>query len=210
MNEFHKILEHDYYQKDFLQYIQQIQIGIAGVGGLGSNIFISLVRSGFVNFEIVDFDCVESSNLNRQYFFKDQIGIPKVDAIIETAKRINPDLLVIRYKDKLNHQNINNYFKNSDIIFEAFDIVTYKKMIFETFGASEKVIVCGSGMAGLSNDTDIRIRKLSKHHFLVGDEISAVSDSTKVYAPRVIACASLMSSVVLEKVYLDWLSNSNV
>ena len=44
-------------------------IGIAGAGGIGSNVAVNLVRSGVDNFIIADFDKIEESNLNRQYYF---------------------------------------------------------------------------------------------------------------------------------------------
>ena len=53
-------------------------VGIAGIGGIGSNVGKILIRSGVMNLKIVDFDHVEPSNLNRQFYFADQIGNPKV------------------------------------------------------------------------------------------------------------------------------------
>ncbi len=61
--------------------IKHATVGIAGVGGLGSNIAIALARTGVGQLIIVDFDIVEPSNLNRQQFFVDQIGLPKVEAL---------------------------------------------------------------------------------------------------------------------------------
>ena len=71
-----------------------MKIGIAGAGGLGSNVALNLVRSGIDAFRIVDFDCVEASNLNRQFYFRDQIGRPKVEALRENLQRIRPEVEV--------------------------------------------------------------------------------------------------------------------
>ncbi len=49
-------------------------IGIVGVGGIGSNVAVNLVQSGVRRLKIIDFDRVEPSNLNRQFYFSDQIG----------------------------------------------------------------------------------------------------------------------------------------
>ena len=49
-------------------------IGIAGAGGIGSNVALQLVRGGLGHLKIIDFDHIETSNLNRQFYFSDQIG----------------------------------------------------------------------------------------------------------------------------------------
>ncbi|EHO21906.1 thiamine biosynthesis protein ThiF [Fusobacterium necrophorum subsp. necrophorum] len=46
-----------------------MKIGIAGCGGIGSNVAYHLIRSGISEFKFGDFDIVEASNLNRQFFF---------------------------------------------------------------------------------------------------------------------------------------------
>ena len=72
-----------------------MRVGIAGAGGLGSNCAWMLVRSGFTDFVIVDHDRVEASNLNRQFFFARQVGMPKVQALSENLLAINPDVKVM-------------------------------------------------------------------------------------------------------------------
>jgi len=52
-------------------------VGIAGAGGLGSNAAAALARAGVGRLIIADFDIVESTDLNRQYYFFDQIGQPR-------------------------------------------------------------------------------------------------------------------------------------
>ncbi len=68
-----------------------MKIGIAGAGGIGSNVAVNLVRSSASALKIVDFDRVELSNLNRQFYFHDQIGRFKVEALAENLRRIRPE-----------------------------------------------------------------------------------------------------------------------
>ena len=77
--------------------IEEVVIGIAGAGGLGSNLAISLARIGFKNFHIADFDLVEESNLNRQYYFRKDLGSLKVDALKENMEAIVEDLRINIY-----------------------------------------------------------------------------------------------------------------
>ena len=72
--------------------LESAVVGIAGAGGLGSNCAMHLVRAGVKKLVIADFDVVGESNLNRQFFFRDQLGRKKVDALAENLRRIEPDL----------------------------------------------------------------------------------------------------------------------
>ena len=65
-------------------------VGIAGCGGLGSNVAVLLARAGVGKLIVADYDSVQADNLNRQHFFIDQIGKPKVYALGETIEKINP------------------------------------------------------------------------------------------------------------------------
>ena len=80
-------------------------VGIAGAGGLGSNCAVSLVRVGLGNLIIADFDVVSESNLNRQYFFRDQIGMKKVVALQDNLLRINSGLKLTIFDERLNKSN---------------------------------------------------------------------------------------------------------
>ncbi len=68
--------------------LQKKTIGIAGCGGLGSNCAVALARVGVGKLIIADFDVVEKNNLNRQYYFFDQIGKKKVIALKENIKNM--------------------------------------------------------------------------------------------------------------------------
>ena len=81
MNVFEKGLER-YLRPQALQKIRSLHIGIGGAGGLGSNCALNLVRCGFSHFTIADFDRVEVSNLNRQFFFLNQVEKPKVEMFL--------------------------------------------------------------------------------------------------------------------------------
>ena len=65
-------------------------MAVAGLGGLGSNIAVSLARLGVGHLHLIDFDRVDVTNLNRQQYFADQVGMPKTEALRENLLRINP------------------------------------------------------------------------------------------------------------------------
>ena len=101
--------------------VKKASIGIAGAGGLGSNVALSLARIGVNNIKIVDFDIVEPSNLNRQQYYIKDIGEYKVNAIKRNLRQVNPFINVTAIIDRLNKDNIKENFADVDIIIEAFD-----------------------------------------------------------------------------------------
>lgn len=68
------------------------RVAVAGLGGLGSNIALMLARSGVGHMLLVDFDTVDTTNLNRQAYGISQLGKPKTEAIRELLAEINPFL----------------------------------------------------------------------------------------------------------------------
>ena len=109
-------------------------VGIAGAGGLGSNCAASLARVGVGKLIFADFDIVEESNLNRQYFFYDQIGMKKVEALSDNLLRINPSICLVPIDEKLTAESIAFNFGECDVIVEAFDEAEMKQMIIEAVG----------------------------------------------------------------------------
>src|SRR5664280_3271032 len=91
-------------------HLSKCRVGIAGAGGLGSNCAVALARSGVGTLVIADYDVIEEANLNRQYYFTDQIGMNKTIALKENISRIKPDTIVIIHQKKLDRGNIAQIF----------------------------------------------------------------------------------------------------
>ena len=101
--------------KDKLDRINNSQILLIGVGGVGGYIFNSLVRNGFKNITIIDFDKYELSNLNRQLYSSiDNIGLYKVNVLKDIALSIRKDINITAINVKLESKmfdelNLSNY-----------------------------------------------------------------------------------------------------
>ena len=113
--------------------LDKLTIGIAGLGGLGSNAAVSLARSGIGRLILVDFDKVELSNLNRQAFFLEHVGMYKTHAIVDVIHRINPYIDLIPVRTTITEQNCMAIFENADLVIEAVDEAETKEMIIETY-----------------------------------------------------------------------------
>ena len=128
--------------------LESAVVGIAGAGGLGSNCAMHLVRAGVKKLVIADFDVVGESNLNRQFFFRDQLGRKKVDALAENLRRIEPDLSLDLRAVRLAPDNIDWTFSGCSVIVEAFDSADAKSMLLHALLPLGKPIVSASGIAG--------------------------------------------------------------
>ncbi|AEV69114.1 sulfur carrier protein ThiS adenylyltransferase ThiF [Acetivibrio clariflavus] len=196
MNTFEKGLC-NYLGEENLKKIQKLKVGIAGAGGLGSNCAFNLVRSGFKKLKIVDFDVVEPSNLNRQFYFLDQLNTSKVNALRSNLLRINPDLEIEALNIKLEKENIEQVFEECDIVVEAFDKAAYKALIAESFFSSGKLVVCASGLAGWGKSDDIVVKKIHEKFYMVGDFVSEVNEDLPPISPRVNIAAAKQANIVL-------------
>ncbi|NLC06749.1 MAG: sulfur carrier protein ThiS adenylyltransferase ThiF [Syntrophomonadaceae bacterium] len=183
--------------RDRLTIIQSIRVGIAGAGGLGSNCAQFLVRSGFKKLKIVDFDVVDWTNLNRQFYFADQVGAKKVEALRQNLLRINPDLELELLDQKITQENAASLFADCQIVVEALDQVESKKLMVETYLNSGKLLVCASGLAGWGKSDDIVINRLKENFYLVGDLIREVGPADPAMAPRVSIAAAKEADVIL-------------
>lgn len=174
-------------------------VGIAGCGGLGSNCAVALARIGIGRLIIADFDVVTESNLNRQYFFRDQIGQKKTAALKENIRRIDPAVLIEALDMKLTSGNIPAVFSFCDVVVEAFDLAGEKEMLIETMLRTfpRKPLVVGLGMAGWGRSGQIHFRK-SDNLYICGDEVSEISEELPPVAPRVGMVANMQANVVVE------------
>ena len=181
-------------------HLRKFRVGIAGAGGLGSNCAVALARSGIGTLVISDFDVIEESNLTRQYFFTDQVGMLKTEALKENLFRIDRNVSVITYQDKLHRSNISRIFSGCDIVVEAFDKPEMKEMLIETLQAEMPgtPLVIGSGVAGWGNNEAIRCRKIDDTLYICGDETSEVTEKMPPMAPKVGIVANMQANVVIE------------
>ena len=172
-----------------------MKIGIAGVGGIGSNVALNLVRSGIAWLKIIDFDRVESGNLNRQFYFADQIGMYKVEALMVNLTRINPAIRLDALVQRVEAENCAQLFADCDLIVEGFDRQEDKKMLFETF-AREKLVVSASGIAGADLAT-IRSRRIG-NGYIVGDFTTDCAHAP-LFCHKVSTVANHMSACILSQ-----------
>lgn len=176
------------------------RVGIAGLGGLGSNIAAALVRSGVGHLVLADFDTVELSNINRQLYTLSHIGRPKAAALPEMLREINPFCEVTSHEIRVTAENCKALFGNCGIVIEAFDVPEQKAMLLQTVMEQmpDSDLICGSGMAGFGNANAIATRIISPHLTICGDGVTDIADGVGLTASRVMVCAGHMAARAVE------------
>ncbi len=173
-------------------------VGIAGAGGLGSNCAMHLARAGIGRLRIADFDRVTPGNLNRQFFFADQVGELKTEALAANLRRIAPELEVTLFSERLTAVAAGEFFRDCDIVVEALDTVGAKRMLIMAMLAGKKKIVAASGIAGWGRSNDIRVRRVGESLWLAGDGERGVEGEQGLppQSPRVGIAAAVEANTV--------------
>ena len=172
---------------------------VCGLGGLGSNIAVALARAGIGKLLLIDFDRVDITNLHRQQYRANQIGLYKTDALAEILSEIAPYTEIRTVTAKITEENLAVLLKDADVICEAFDNAESKAMLVN--GVLEQLpdcyLVAASGMAGMDTPNTIRTRRIMKRFYLCGDGVSDAADTIGLTAPRVMLCAAHQAHTVL-------------
>lgn len=187
----------NYFTEAQLVCIEACRIGIAGAGGLGSNCAMNLVRSGFKHLTIIDFDSVEPANLNRQFFFPDQVGMLKVEALRDNLIRLNPFLELKIHDERITAENAETLFHGCTVIVEAFDVAKEKQMLVESFYRSQVLLIAASGLAGWQDSDFMITRKINRKFYVVGDAESEAGPGSPPCAPRVNIAAAKQANLIL-------------
>lgn len=171
------------------------KIGIAGLGGIGSRVAEILVRSGEKRLKLVDFDRVEQSNLNRQFYFSSQTGGLKVEMLKNNLEAISPGVKIETLNQKINGKNICSIFSDCTIILEGFDKKESKKMLVEAFSKTEKRVVSASGIAGKDLHS---LGQVEMGNCTIVGDFSTDEVESELFFPKVMMVAAMMGSLILK------------
>ena len=147
-----------------IQKLKQKKICIIGLGGVGGYAFEALVRSGIEDFVLIDYDKIESSNLNRQILSTTaNIGEYKVKEAVKRANLINPNIKIKEMIVKLKPEDIRILEKdNIDYLVDACDDIEVKKELIR-FSVKENIALISSmGTGNKMHPEKLEIIELSK------------------------------------------------
>ena len=187
------------HEEDVQKNFSSATVAICGLGGLGSNIAISLARAGIGKLILIDFDRVDITNLHRQQYKVSQIGMNKTDALRNNLLEFAPYIEVETHNERVTEENAARLLQGADIICEAFDNAEAKAMLTNLVleEMPDKFLVAASGMAGFGSANTIQTRRVAKRFYLCGDRASDISEAGSLVASRVMLCAAHQAHTVL-------------
>ena len=149
-------------QEDFFK-LNNKKIVVIGIGGVGSIIPISLVRTGIKNITIIDKDKVDQSNLNRQIAYNiNDIGKLKVDALYSHLYEIQDDIKITKIPANIDENFDFGVLDEVDYVIDCIDDINAKVLIAkETFKRSIPLI-SSLGMGNRVDPSKVEITKLNK------------------------------------------------
>ena len=117
---------------------------LVGAGGLGCPAGLYLAAAGVGTIGIIDSDKVDLTNLQRQILHgTSDVGRPKTESAKEAIQRINPDIKVITYQERLTSQNALDIFSQYDIIIDGSDNFPTKYLVNDAAFLTGKPYVYG-------------------------------------------------------------------
>ncbi|PAU51202.1 molybdenum cofactor biosynthesis protein MoeB [Pseudomonas sp. PIC25] len=125
--------------------LKKARVLMIGTGGLGSPISLYLAAAGVGTLGLIDFDVVESSNLQRQIVHgTSTLGLPKVESAKRRLLDINPDIRVIPYNCALNADNALPLIAEYDLVVDGSDNFATRYLINDACVMLEKPFVYGA------------------------------------------------------------------
>lgn len=173
-------------------------VGIAGIGGLGSNAAVALARMGIGRLVLADYDIVDESNLKRQHYMIRHLGMKKAHAIKQIIGEINPQVHIESHDVYVDGCNAPEIFKDADIVIEAFDVASCKaELVNSILGNTGKKVIAASGLAGYGPANSIVTRRVTERLYIVGDGVSGLSEGEKLLASRVAIAANHQANLAV-------------
>lgn len=201
-----------YFSGPQLEALRGARVGIVGAGGLGSNVAMMLARSGVRALTVADPDFVEASNLNRQAYFPEDVGMPKVTALSRLLLALEPGMLLVRHRTAVTRANAAALFAACPIVVEAVDDAGTKAMLYTIFAPVKALYVTASGMAGsgCGEGGEMVRRRPRNNTVAVGDFTHAVDVAHPPLAPRVTQAAAMQADAVLQYILSGGIHHADI
>ena len=120
---------------------------IIGMGGLGSPIAMYLAAAGVGHLVLVDDDVVELSNLQRQIAHGNaDIGLSKVESAKQTIRRLNPEIKITTYAERLDTQRLSDEIAAADIVIDGTDNFSTRFALNECSVKNKTPLVSGAAI----------------------------------------------------------------
>lgn len=186
-----------------LSKIQKAKIAVFGLGGVGGTALMSLARSGFLNFFLVDSDCVEHSNLNRQILFSNSdINFPKVEQATNFLFNLSENIKVESRFERIGEENIEKLLEGQDIdyVVDAIDDINGKIAIIKYCNERKIPVIISLGMANRLDPRKVEITTLDKTNYdPLAKKLRTECRKNNLYLSKITAICSVEKPLLKNK-----------
>ena len=153
--------------EDNFNKIQNTRVLLIGVGGVGSATLETLVRNGFTKIQIIDYDTIDITNLNRQLITtSNNINKIKANEAYLRAKEINPDIELSTQNIKLTTDNLITILDSGfDYVIDACDDLDVKFELIKLSFKMDFKLIESMGTAKKLDPTKLFITTLDKTEY---------------------------------------------
>lgn len=150
--------------EEALKKLKHSRVAVFGVGGVGGYVVEALARSGVGALDLIDNDCVDISNINRQIIATmDAIGKPKVDVAKERVLKINPNMTVHTHQMFYLPETADKFdFTEYDYVVDAIDTVSGKIALVVQAKEADSPIICAMGAGNKLDPTAFEVTDIYK------------------------------------------------
>ena len=152
-------------KEEGIEKLQNTNILIVGLGGVGSFAAEFLVRSGIGNLTIVDGDTVDITNINRQLpALSSTIGKNKTDVVAERILDINPEINLKKINEFLEPERMEELLKQEkfDYVLDCIDSLSPKLALIITCKRKKIKLISAMGAGGKTDPSKVMVRDISK------------------------------------------------
>ncbi|MGK5095067.1 molybdopterin-synthase adenylyltransferase MoeB [Deltaproteobacteria bacterium TL4] len=125
--------------------LKESKVLLVGAGGLGCPIGMYLGAAGIGTMGLIDFDVVDTSNLQRQIAYTvEDIGKPKVEQLARTITAANPNVKIVTYNEGVTNDNAIELFSQYDLIVDGSDNFNTRYLVSDATYLAKKPLIYGS------------------------------------------------------------------
>lgn len=175
-----------------LNEIHSKKVLIIGLGGVGSYAVEALVRSGIMNFIIVDNDKIDETNLNRQLMTNiENIGNYKTDEVEKRILSINPKCNIIKINKYITTNNINELFTNEiDYIVDACDALEVKLELIRRAKKQNIKLISSMGTGNKMEPSKLKIIDIRKTSYdPIAKKVRKMVKDEKIKGKVMVVCS---------------------
>ncbi len=144
--------------------ISEAHVCVIGIGGVGSWVAESLVRSGVGEITLIDNDDIGLSNMNRQiHTLTSTVGQQKVAAMAQRLRDINPQIKINEIDDFITVKTFEDYLSRGyDYVVDAIDSIKFKTLMINYCRRNKVPMLTTGGAGGLTDPTKVEVVDLSR------------------------------------------------